>query len=151
MVRSAQTVHLSCTDTNTVFKRTETRFHMTHVTLEYHQVRPKWFLSQWSVQCKPCTYLASRLPLSLNRPKWVSTWASSPSSSIGAFKTISKPMVLLAQPCTYLTLTQTLSPNGPKWAFTWASSPRSTIGFVQIDFWAYGTFSANRAPALHRH
>jgi hypothetical protein len=27
-----QTVHLSCTDTNSVFKRTETRFHMTHVT-----------------------------------------------------------------------------------------------------------------------
>jgi hypothetical protein len=30
MVRSAQTVHLYCTDTNTVSKRTETRFHNTH-------------------------------------------------------------------------------------------------------------------------
>jgi hypothetical protein len=30
MVRVAQSVHLYCTDTNTVSKRTETRFHMTH-------------------------------------------------------------------------------------------------------------------------
>ena len=29
MVRLAQTVHLSCTDTNTVSKQTKTRFHMT--------------------------------------------------------------------------------------------------------------------------
>ena len=29
MVRLAQTVHLSCTDTNTVSNRTETRFHIT--------------------------------------------------------------------------------------------------------------------------
>jgi len=32
MVRLAQTVHLSCTDANTVSKWTETRFDMTHVT-----------------------------------------------------------------------------------------------------------------------
>jgi hypothetical protein len=32
MVRLVQTVHLSCTDTNTTFKRKEVRFHMTHVT-----------------------------------------------------------------------------------------------------------------------
>jgi hypothetical protein len=32
MVRLAQTVHLSCTNTNTVSKWTEIRFHMTHVT-----------------------------------------------------------------------------------------------------------------------
>jgi hypothetical protein len=36
VVRSAQTIHLSCTDTSTVSKRTKTRF---------HQVRPKQFLS----------------------------------------------------------------------------------------------------------
>jgi hypothetical protein len=41
MVHLVQTVHLSCTDTNTVSKRTETRFHTTHVTEEFHQVRPK--------------------------------------------------------------------------------------------------------------
>jgi hypothetical protein len=31
-VRLAQTVHLSCIDSNTISKRTDTRFHMTHVT-----------------------------------------------------------------------------------------------------------------------
>ena len=32
MVRLAQTVHLSCTDSNTVSNQTETRLHMTQVT-----------------------------------------------------------------------------------------------------------------------
>ena len=32
MVRLAQTVHLSCTNTNTVSKQKEARFQMTHVT-----------------------------------------------------------------------------------------------------------------------
>jgi hypothetical protein len=32
VLRLAQTVHLSCTYTNTVSKRTEIRFHKTHVT-----------------------------------------------------------------------------------------------------------------------
>ena len=32
MVHLAQTVHLSCTDTNTISKENEVRFHMTHVT-----------------------------------------------------------------------------------------------------------------------
>jgi hypothetical protein len=34
-------VHLSCTDSNSVSKWIETRFHMTNVTEEIHQVRPK--------------------------------------------------------------------------------------------------------------
>jgi hypothetical protein len=29
VVRLAQTIHLSCMDTNTIFKWTETRFHVT--------------------------------------------------------------------------------------------------------------------------
>ena len=41
MVCLAQTMHLSCTDNNTVSKRTETRFDMTHVTQEFQRVRPK--------------------------------------------------------------------------------------------------------------
>jgi hypothetical protein len=32
MVHLAQSIHLSCADTNTVSKRTEMRFHMTHIT-----------------------------------------------------------------------------------------------------------------------
>jgi hypothetical protein len=71
----AESVHLSCTNANTVYKRTEMRF-------EFHPVRPKQFLSLWYLRRKPSTYLASRLALSPNGLKWVSTWASSPRSTI---------------------------------------------------------------------
>ena len=37
VVRSAQTVHLSCTYTKTITKQTEMRFHMTHVTYGFHR------------------------------------------------------------------------------------------------------------------
>jgi hypothetical protein len=70
MVRLAQTMHLYCTDTNIVSKRKEARFCMTHVTLEFHRVHPKWFLSLWYVWHKVCTNLASRLALSQNRPRF---------------------------------------------------------------------------------
>jgi hypothetical protein len=69
-----QTVHLTCTDSNTVFKRTQTSFHFSLVTLKYHRVRPKWFLSLWCVCCNPCTYLASTQTLSKNEPNRASTW-----------------------------------------------------------------------------
>jgi hypothetical protein len=55
IVRLAQTMQLSCTDTNTISKRTELSFHLSLVNYEYHRVRPKWFLSLWYVWCKPCT------------------------------------------------------------------------------------------------
>jgi hypothetical protein len=32
MERSAQTVHLSCAETNTISKQTETSFHLTYIT-----------------------------------------------------------------------------------------------------------------------
>jgi hypothetical protein len=41
VVHLAQTVHLSCTDTNTISKQTEMRFHKTHITKEFHWVHPK--------------------------------------------------------------------------------------------------------------
>jgi hypothetical protein len=53
----AQTMRLSCTDTNTVSKWTKTRFHVTHVILEFHRVHPKQFLRLWYIWHKPCTYL----------------------------------------------------------------------------------------------
>jgi hypothetical protein len=37
----AQTVHLSCTDIDSVSKQTETRFQLTHISQEFHQVRLK--------------------------------------------------------------------------------------------------------------
>jgi DNA-binding transcriptional regulator of glucitol operon len=73
MVHLAQTVHLSCTDTNTVSKQTEMRFQMTHITEGFHRVRQKGFLRLWYVRRKLCTYLASRLALSLNDLKQACT------------------------------------------------------------------------------
>jgi gamma-glutamylcysteine synthetase len=73
MVHLTQTKHLSCTDANTVSKQIETRFHMTHVTSEFHRVAPILFLSQRYVRRKPCTNLASRESLSPNGPNRAST------------------------------------------------------------------------------
>jgi hypothetical protein len=86
MVCLAQTVHLSCTNTNSVSKWIETRFHMTNDTEVIHRVRPKRFLSLCYIRRKPCTYFASRLALSPNRPKRASTRAASPRSTIGCIQ-----------------------------------------------------------------
>jgi hypothetical protein len=103
MFRSAQTVHLSCVKISSMSKQTKTTIHVCLVTKEYHQVRPKWFLSLWYVRRKPCTYLASRLALSLNRLKQVTTWASSTRSTIGCIPTWFL-IYVWRKPCTYLAL-----------------------------------------------
>jgi hypothetical protein len=77
-----QTVHLSCVKISTISKQTEMSFCWSLITLEYHLVHLKWFLTLWYVQRKPITYLASRLALSPNGPKRASTWASSSRNSI---------------------------------------------------------------------
>jgi hypothetical protein len=77
-----QTLHLSCTNTCTVSKQTKMRFHMTHVTLEFHRVLSKWFLSLWHIWRKPSTYLASGLGLFPNGLNQGFTWASSLRSSM---------------------------------------------------------------------
>ena len=41
MVCLVQTVHLSCVKISTISKRTETSLHLSLVSYEYHQVRPK--------------------------------------------------------------------------------------------------------------
>jgi hypothetical protein len=97
MVRPAQSVHLSCVKITTISKRTETRFHLSLKTLEYHQVSPKWFLGLWYVWRKPCTYLELTLILSPNRPKRDSTWPMSPRCSIRCVQNNFEPMVRSAQ------------------------------------------------------
>jgi hypothetical protein len=82
VVHSAQTVHVSCAEINAISKWTETSFHLTHITLEYHRVRQKWFPSLWSIRSKLCTYVAQRLILSPNRPKQASTGHTLPRSTI---------------------------------------------------------------------
>jgi hypothetical protein len=73
LVHLVQTVHLPCTETNTVSKRTETSFHLCLITQEYHPVHPKQFLSLWYVWRKPCTYHGMKLTLSPKGPKENST------------------------------------------------------------------------------
>jgi hypothetical protein len=73
------------------------RFHMARLTLEFHQVRPKRFLSLWYIQHKMCTYLVSRLAPSLDEPKQAFTWASSPSCTIRLSKRISEPLARFSQ------------------------------------------------------
>ena len=66
MVCSAQTVRQSCVEISTISKWTKTSFQLSFVTLEYHRVRPKRYLSLWYVWRKPCTYLVLTLTPSPN-------------------------------------------------------------------------------------
>jgi hypothetical protein len=97
MVCSVQTVHLSCTDINTVSKWTKTKFHTTHETYEFHWVRPQLFMSLWYLQCKPCTYSVSRLALSPNGPNRAAPDLRHLGVPSGAYKMIYEPMVRLTQ------------------------------------------------------
>ena len=97
MVRSTQTVHLSCIKISTISKRTETRFHLSPVTNWYHQVRPKQYLSLCYVWRKPCTYLALTLTPSPNGPNEIPHDPHHLGVPSGASKMISEPMVRLAQ------------------------------------------------------
>jgi hypothetical protein len=69
MAHSAQTVHLSYVKISTISKQTKMSFHLSLVTLKYHQVRPKRLQSLWYVWRKPCTYLPLTLTPSPNGPK----------------------------------------------------------------------------------
>jgi hypothetical protein len=150
MVHLAQTVHLSCTDPNTISKWKEVRFHRTHVTKEFQWVRLKWFSSIWYVRQKLSTYLASRLALSPNRPSFHLSLIASEYHGVRPKWFLSRWYVW-RKLCTYLAPALTLSPNRKKWDCIWPTSPRSSIGCIQNDFWAYGTFDANRAPILHQN
>jgi hypothetical protein len=64
VVHSAQTVHLSFVEINTLSKQTQISFHLTHITEEFDRVHPKRSPSLLHVRRKSCTYLALRLTLS---------------------------------------------------------------------------------------
>ena len=76
MVRLAQTVHLSYINTNTITQR---------------------YLSLWYVQRKPCTYLTSTLTPYPNEPNEIPRDPRHQGVPLGVSKTISEPMVHLAQ------------------------------------------------------
>jgi hypothetical protein len=60
-------------------------------------VHPKLFMMYWYVQCKPCTYLASRFALSSNGPNRAPPDPRHLGVPSGASKTIYEPMVRLTQ------------------------------------------------------
>ena len=80
-------------------------------------MHPKRFLSLWYVWRKLCTYLAPILTPCPNGSKRDSTRPTHLGVASGACKTISKPMVRLAQ--TVHLSASAISPNGPKQASTW--------------------------------
>jgi hypothetical protein len=86
-----------CTDTNTVSKRTKIRFHMTHVTYEFHRCIQNYIMSLWYIKCKLCTYLVSRLALSPNGPNRAPPDPRHLGVPFGLCKTIYEPMAHLTQ------------------------------------------------------
>jgi hypothetical protein len=138
MICSLETVHLSCTDTNIVSKRTKMRFHTTYVTYEFHRVRPKLFMSLWYVQYKPCTYLASRLAVSpMDRTELHQTFISTDANNVSKqietrfhmthitkeFHRVPQIMFLSLRyvqrkTCNNLASRVAISPNGPNQAST---------------------------------
>jgi hypothetical protein len=113
MVRLSQSMHLSCTDTNTVSKSKEERFPITHVTKVFHRVRLKRFMSLWYVQRKLCTNLGSRLALSPNRPSFHLSLVTLVYHRVPSKWFLSRWYVW-RKLCTYLAPTPTLNPNRKK-------------------------------------
>ena len=146
MVRLAQTVHLSCTNTNTIqTDGNEIPLEPRHLGVLSGAVK---------MISKPC--LEQTMHLSCTNTNTISkrTENGFHLSLITEefYRVRSKwfPSLVWNKPCTYLALILTLSPNGPKQDYTWASSPRSSIGCVQNDFRDQGTFHAKLASILRQ-
>jgi hypothetical protein len=98
----------------TISKRIKMCFYLTHITKEYHRVRPKWFSSLWYVRRKPCTNLAPRLTLSPNGLKQASTWLHFLGLPSGVPKAISMPIIHSSQTVHLSCTGLKLSSNGSK-------------------------------------
>jgi hypothetical protein len=151
MTRSAQTVHLSWIKISTISKWTETSFHLSLVTQEYHRVHPKQF-------SKPMVRLAQTVHLSWMKISTISerTETSFHLSLVTQEYHSVHPKQFLSlwyvwrKPCNYHSTKLTLSPKGPKGDSTWPTSPRSSIECVQNDLLGYDTFGVNYGSILRR-
>jgi hypothetical protein len=133
IVRLAQTVHLYCTDTNTVSKWTETRFHMTHSPGSSIGCVQDDFRSDctFDTNCAPFFhrdyhYLhtdSNKLPL---EPRHLGV----PSV---ASKTISEPIVCSAQTMHLYCTNTNIASKWTKMRFHLTHSPRGSIGCGQDD------------------
>jgi hypothetical protein len=82
VVRSAQTVHLSCVKISTIFKRTESSFHLSLVTRSpIGCVQNDLYAYGHSVQTMHLSCI--KISTISNELSQASTWASSPRSTIG--------------------------------------------------------------------
>jgi hypothetical protein len=150
MVRLMQTVHQSCTNTNTVSKWTETRFDMTHVTRgsfgcvqndfwAYGTISATMHLSCIKIRTiskrTETSFLLSLVTLEYHRVclKWLLCQS-----------------YVWRKLFTYLELTLTPYPNEPKRDLTRPTSPRGSIGCVENDLQAYGTFNTHHAPIFRQ-
>jgi hypothetical protein len=143
-------MHLYCTNTNTVSKRTEMRFHMTHSPMssiwcnqdDFHAYGT-FDTNHTPILRKDYCYLqtdSNKLPLEAYRL----------GVSLGVSKTNSEPMVRSAQTVhLYCIDTNTVS-QWTETRFHVTHSSRTSIGCVQDDFRASGTFGTHRAPILHQ-
>jgi hypothetical protein len=150
MVRLAQTVHIYCTETNTVSRRTEMRFHMTHSPRSSIKCVQHDFRADGTFDTNRAPFLrqgyhylqidSNKLPL---EPCHLAV-------SSGASKTISEPMVRSAQTMhLYCTDTNTVSKQ-TETRFHMVHSPRSSMRCTEDDFRAHGTFDTNRSPILRK-
>jgi hypothetical protein len=150
MVHSAQTVHLYCTDTNTISKRTETRFHLTHSSRTLIWCVQDDFRAYGTsgtnhapILCQDYHYLQTDSNKVRLEPNDLGV-------SLGSSKTNSEPMVHSAQTVhLYCTDTNTVSKQ-TKTRFYTTHLPRSSIRCILDDFHAYGTFDTNSAPILRK-
>ena len=97
MVRLAQTVHLSCVETNTFSKLTETSLHLTHVTYEFHRVRPKMTSEPIACSAQTVRLFCFETNTISKRTETSLPLTHVPRVPSGTAKTISMPMVHSAQ------------------------------------------------------
>jgi hypothetical protein len=113
LVLSAQTMHLSCVEINTISKQTKTRFHLTHITLEYHRVCPKWFPCVLYVRHKSCTEINTIFKQTKMRFHLIHVTYEYHRVCLKWFTSL---WYVHRKSCTNLAPSLTLSPNGSKWA-----------------------------------
>jgi hypothetical protein len=150
MVHLAQTVHIYCTETSTVSKRTETRFHMTQSPRSSIGCVQHDFRANGTFNTNRSPFLhqgyhylqidSNKLPL---EPCHLAV-------SSGASKMISEPMIRSAQIVQlYCIDTNTVSKQ-TEMRFHMAHSPRSSIRCTQDDFRAHSTFDTNHSAILRK-
>jgi hypothetical protein len=134
MIRSAQTLHLYCTDSNTVSKRTETRFQMTHSPRSSIGCVQHDFRSDGKFDTNHARFLRQDYHNLQTDSNMFPLKPCHLGVSSGASKMISEPMVRSAQTVhLYCTDTNTVSKR-TETRFHMTHSSRTSIGCVQDDF-----------------